>query len=88
MQLIFRTEYEKSIVQRFQNKIKIKLLRKKLIDRHKQSTLDKVILKIEQDNLSKEVSVEMYFFLQYLVVFNLWFTIVTYMRSVTLSNLI
>lgn len=75
-------------MQRFQNKIKIKLLRKKLIDRHKQSTLDKVILKIEQDNLSKEVSVEMYFFLQYLVVFNLWFTIVTYMRSVTLSNLI
>ena len=74
-------------MQRFQNKIKIKLLRKKVIDRHKQLALEKTIFKQELGILCKEVSVE-FFFLQHLVVFVLWFTIVTYMRWVTLSQLI
>jgi len=49
------TEYEKSIVQRFQNKIKIKLLRKKVIDRHKQLALEKTIFKQELGILCKEL---------------------------------
>merc|ERR1719427_142010 len=51
-------KYEKSIVKRFQNKIQIKLHRKKLIDRKKQLALEKIILKQELASLCKELEDE------------------------------